>query len=146
MYWCAVGRMVWRDVNSQVRVHQARTLDCSEMWNFLQKLVFQVWRIRMRMNGSQFNEKCSVTAPLEWYQVFVRSLSTPSLVCFNSVFFLVRSFAKMNSQSAFSFSSMSSAADWTWRIGQKTADGITHQKNLEKTPWRKQYYGWSSGS
>ncbi len=86
MYWSAVDCKVWRDVNSQVSVHQAWTLDCSEIWDVLQKLALQVWHIRMRMNGSQWNEKCSVTTTLEWQQVFVRSLSTTSLVCFvNSI-------------------------------------------------------------
>ncbi len=58
-YRSAVGPTV-----PQARVHQVWTLERSEMRNFSHGLAFPVWRIRMRMNGSQWNKKCSVTAPL----------------------------------------------------------------------------------
>ncbi len=63
-YRSAFGHTVSRDANSQARVHQVWTLERSAMRNFSHGLAFLVWRIRMRMNGSQWSEKCSVTAPL----------------------------------------------------------------------------------
>ncbi len=52
-----------------MRIHMAEFTKL-ELWNaakcenFSHRLAFPVWRIRMWMNGSQWNEKCSVTAPL----------------------------------------------------------------------------------
>ncbi len=60
MYRSAVGHTVSRDANSQARVHLVWTLECSKMQNFSHGLAFPVWRVRMRMNGSQFNEKYGV--------------------------------------------------------------------------------------
>ncbi len=62
-YRSAIGHTVSHDANSHARVHQVWTLERSEMWNVSHGLAFPVWRIRMRMNGSQWNEKCSVTSP-----------------------------------------------------------------------------------
>ncbi len=62
MYWSTVGHTVSRDVNLQARVHQAWTFLCSEISSH--GLAFPVWHIRIRMNGSQWNEKPSVTAAL----------------------------------------------------------------------------------
>ncbi len=41
-YRSGVGHTVSRDVNSQARVHQTGTLECSEMRNFSHMLVFPV--------------------------------------------------------------------------------------------------------
>ncbi len=69
-YQSAVGHTVSRDVNSQARVHQVWALERSEMQNFSHGFAFPVWRIRMCINGSQWNEKCSVTAPLGMHRMF----------------------------------------------------------------------------
>lgn len=56
------GHILTFYTNSQVRVQRTSHLQRSKMLNSLQELAFSVKR--MRMNGSQWNEKPSATTTL----------------------------------------------------------------------------------
>lgn len=65
MFWSLISLMQLCDAISQVRVHQVYILHPTELWNLSLELAFPVCGIRL--NGSLWGEKCSVTVALYFW-------------------------------------------------------------------------------